>query len=322
MTKPELIKRRSKVWRRFETLIEASKGRHQKSLDGDEVVEYSDLLRDISHDLAKVRSHDWGDDLERYLNDLVVRGHNRFYRSPPGRMSAAFKFFAFGFPVLLRANAGYFWVATALLFVPGVVAAVALASDSSLAPRIIPAEMLDMFDEMYSEGVGSGEFVRDDAAMAGYYLWHNGSIAFRCFAAGILLGLGTAFVLVSNGVILGGIAGYIVANDHSERFFTFVVGHGSFELIAIAVAGAAGLVLGHALVRPGQLTVSESLRVRGAVAVRLAAGAGSMILVASFIEGFWSARELPSSVKYTAGAISWALAIAYLLFVGRVRSAA
>ena len=112
----------------------------------------------------------------------------------------------------------------ALLFVPGIVSAIVLASDPSLATRVIPAEQLDLFDEMYSDSMDSSTFVRDDAAMAGFYVWHNGSIAFQCFAMGMLLGLGTIFILVYNGVILGGISGYIVAQGHSERFFGFVVG--------------------------------------------------------------------------------------------------
>lgn len=153
--------------------------------------------------------------------------------------------------------------------------------------------------------------------MAGFYVQHNTSIAFQCFALGFFLGLGTIYVLLSNGIQLGTVAGYVIAQGHGERFLGFVVSHSSFELTAIVVAGAAGLVLGHAIVAPGPLPRGECLKKRGRVAVELALGAAAMLFVAAMIEGFWSAQPFAPAVKYAAATLLWLLVIGYLALAGR-----
>jgi uncharacterized membrane protein SpoIIM required for sporulation len=158
---------------------------------------------------------------------------------------------------------------------------------------------------------------RMESAMAGHYVYNNISIAFRCFALGIFLGLGTVYVLVFNGIALGTFAGYVIAQGHGENFLSFVVSHGSFELTAIVISGAAGLILGHGIVAPGRLSRSQSLRRRGLVAVQLVMGAGAMLAVAALIEAFWSPSPLHPMVKYIGGGVLWMVVFAYLAFAGR-----
>ena len=106
--------------------------------------------------------------------------------------------------------------------------------EPSLAHRVLPGTALYNMEEMYSRDFGEGE--RQDAAMAGFYVRHNTGIAFQCFALGFFLGLGTIYVLLSNGIQLGTVSGYVIAQGHGERFLGFVCGHSSFELTAIVVA--------------------------------------------------------------------------------------
>ena len=96
-----------------------------------------------------------------------------------------------------------------------------------------------------------------------------------------------------------------------------MISHGSFELTAIAVAGGAGLMLGNALIHPGQRTRMESLKVRGLEAVQIAAGAAVMLLIAAFIEAFWSPLAVPAMLKYVVGSSLWLLVFCYLAFAGR-----
>jgi len=71
--------------------------------------------------------------------------------------------------------------------------------------------------------------------MAGFYANHNGGIALKCFAGGILAGIVTVLLLIYNGIrSWAPVSGYLIGKGHSERFLSFVVSHGSFELVAIA----------------------------------------------------------------------------------------
>jgi uncharacterized membrane protein SpoIIM required for sporulation len=267
--------------------------------------------------LATVRSRDWGRDLERYLNDLVARGHNNFYRSPPGRPREMLRFLTEGFPRLLRANAAYFWVSFVLFTLPGAICGVLVSRDPAWAGRVIPGHVLLSIEDMYSGELPKGDRGEFAAGMAGFYVNHNVGIAFKCFATGIFFGVGSIVALVYNSVFLGTITAYLLALGHGDRFLSFVISHGSFELTAIVVAGAAGLVIGHSLVHPGRLTRAQALRERGLVGVKLALGSAAMLGVAAIIEAFWSPSGAPTLAKYIVGSLLWVLVILYLSFAGR-----
>ena len=84
--------------------------------------------------------------------------------------------------------------------------------------------------------------------MAGFYVYNNVGIAFRCFATGVLFGAGSLFFLIYNGLVTGTVAGYVMSAGHGGNIWTFMCGHAPFELTAIVIAGGAGLEMGYALV--------------------------------------------------------------------------
>ncbi len=185
-----------------------------------------------------------------------------------------------------------------------------------LAARVLPVQQLDQLEEMY-ESAEFNDFGTERATMGGFYVYNNVGIALRCFALGVLLGTGTVYVLLTNGIFIGAATGYVVGMGHGDNFLSFIVSHGSFELTAIAVAGGAGLMLGDAIVHPGARSRIDSLRTRGLEAVQIASGAAVMLMVAAMIEAFWSPAPIPAQIKYTAGGLLWLLVILYLTLAGR-----
>jgi uncharacterized membrane protein SpoIIM required for sporulation len=319
MKRSTFITQRTPAWRRFEGWLARTESGSVSGLSAEDVFAFSQEFRGLCHDLAIVRSRGFGRDLDRHVNDLVVRGHSVLYGAPAGQAHAAGRFLASGFPRLLRAHASYFLLALALFVLPALASGIVVGRNSALAARVLPGAELERLDEMYSEpspeqknAVPSTPF-----GMTGFYVWNNAGIAFRCFATGIFLGLGTLYYLVFNGIFLGTVAGFLVDHGHSERFFSFVVGHGAFELTAIVVSGAAGLRIGHAVVHPAPFSWSESLRIRGRDGAQLALGAGAMLVVAACIEACWSPLPIPPAIKYAAGGAFWIFVIAYFLFAGR-----
>lgn len=342
MNKRQFLRQRRPAWKRFERLVERLERLSIRKLPAAEVSEFSTLFRELSNDLAIIRSRAWGQALVSYLNNLVVRGHSSFYSAPPGNAAYAVRFLTTEFPRLFRANFGYFLTAAILFFVPGAISWAVIQNNPSLASRIIPNEVLDQFDAMYAsdsepsageaeegEGTAADEegdsiwqsgFAEERTAMAGFYVYNNVGIALACFARGVLLGVGTVYTLIFNGIFIGAIGGYILAQGHGERFLSFIISHGSFELTAIAVAGGAGLILGNALIHPGQRTRLESLRVRGLEAIQIAAGAAVMLGIAALIEAFWSPSGVPALWKYIVGTFLWILVFLYLGLAGRGRT--
>jgi uncharacterized membrane protein SpoIIM required for sporulation len=156
-----------------------------------------------------------------------------------------------------------------------------------------------------------------DIFMFGFYIKNNISVAFRCFAGGMVIGIGTLLVLFFNGMFMGSIAGHLTRLDYVDTFYPFVVGHGSFELTAIVFSGAAGLRLGYSILNPGQLSRLDALREAGRDVVPMLYGIVLMLIIAAFLEAFWSSStSLSIEVKYTVGAVLWALVLLYS-FSGR-----
>jgi uncharacterized membrane protein SpoIIM required for sporulation len=315
MNKQTFLRERGPSWKRFELLLGRAEAPGKPRLGSEEVSELSELFRALCYDLAQVRSRDWSSSLERYLNDLVVRGHGAFYGGRPRPRGRVLSFLSGGFPRRLRENHVFFWVSLALFAVPLAVSWAVVVNEPSLAHRVLPGTALYTMEQMYSRDFEEGE--RQDAAMAGFYVRHNTSIAFQSFALGFFMGLGTVYVLLSNGIQLGTVAGYVIGKGHGERFLGFVCGHSSFELLAIVVSGTAGLILGHAILAPGSLSRAESLKERGRVAVELALGAAAMLFVAAMIEGFWSAQKLPLGIKSLVATLLWIACAGYLGLAGR-----
>jgi len=324
MNKREFVKQREPAWKRFEGLLAKLSRTSTKKVKSKEVKEFSRLFRELANDLAIVRSRRWGEDLDKFLNHLLARGYDAFYRAPPGVLQRGIEFLLGGFPRLLRANIWYFVTSCVLFFLPLGISWAVVQNDPTKATSVVPEAQLQMMKSMYKKRDNESEkdwALRSSEArsmMAGYYINHNTSIAFRAFAVGILLGVGTVYTLLFNGIMLGVISGYVCAEADPDRFLSFVIMHGAFELTAIAVAGAGGLMLGNTFLHPGQRTRWEALKVRGMEAIQIAIGAGVMLFIAALIEGFVSPSPvIPSGLKYLAGAILWILVALYFVLAGR-----
>jgi hypothetical protein len=137
-----------------------------------------------------------------------------------------------------------------------------------------------------------------------------------------LAGVGTAWFLGANGLILGAVAGYLTQAGFSETFWSFVAGHSSFELVAIMLSGAAGFRLGLAVIAPGNRSRKAALVAAAKPAVRVMYGAAVLFLIAAFVEAFWSPlTELGYTTKVAVGIAGWLALAAYFLLAGRSRAA-
>jgi uncharacterized membrane protein SpoIIM required for sporulation len=89
------------------------------------------------------------------------------------------------------------------------------------------------------------------------------------------------------------------------------------ELSCIFIAGGAGLLIGSALLMPGNLSRADALKSRGKQAVRLMMGIAVLLILAAIIEGFISPAPIPAAIKYSVAAITGIALYSYLLLAGR-----
>lgn len=317
MKKQDFISNRLERWNRLTKLLARLETSGASKMEDHELDEFVHLYRIACSDLARARSEELGDDVEDYLNVLVARAHKQFHPPKPPQMRTVRRFFKRDFPRAVRAKKGYVFAAAALFSVPILLTTLAVIENPARAYLLTDPEQLEALTDAYATGHQGGRSEDQDSLMAGYYVNNNIGVAFRCFATGIFFGIGSAFFLVINGILGGAVGAYICLSGYSESFLSFVIGHGAFELTAIVLSGAIGLEMGMLLVNPGQRTRLEALKRFGPHMITVILGAAAMLVIAAFIEGFWSPSSAPASVKFTVGAFLWALVIAYLSLAGR-----
>lgn len=315
-----------RTWQRYDAIL-TDLGRRRNSkkrlLSADVYYDLPALYRRICQHCAIARQRNYSPNLVEALQRRVQAGHERLYSSRGAFFWRILEFFWVTFPVQLRRHWRHFWLATALFYVPAFAFGLACYLDSSLIYSILPESQVHEMQQMYDPGGGhvgrSAERASDtDLMMFGFYIYNNTGIGFRTFAMGMLAGLGTVFTLAYNGLVIGGVAGHLTQLGFIETFWGFVSGHGSFELTAICISGAAGLRLAQPLYAPGRYSRLEAFRLAGRDSIQLVMGAGTMFFIAAFIEAFWSSSTgLPLAVKYAVAAALWLLVIAYLYFGGR-----
>ncbi len=314
------------AWDQYRRLLETLEGgRSGDRAQGEGSVDldrFPHLYRQVCGHYALACSRGYSPGLSSDLHDLVRRGYCQVYRRRPRLIQPALTFMASHFPRTLRRHALLFWLAMALLFAPMLGMGLATHADGEVIYSLIEATQVAELEAMYDPsnprpGRGVERQADTDFAMFGFYVMNNVGIGFRSFAGGLILGLGSAFILLFNGSYIGAAAGHLTRLDYGTTFWPFVAGHAPYELTAIAISGAAGLLLGKALLVPGNRTRLAALRVNARDAILLVGGASIMLLLAAVVEAFWSSGPAPAPVKYGVGVAGWLLLGLYLTLAGR-----
>jgi uncharacterized membrane protein SpoIIM required for sporulation len=320
LTEAAFAERRRLDWTELDTLVKKVATRGLAKLPPAELARIAPLYRDVCADLARAEASRYSAPLVSFLHSLTAASHTTLYGAHAKRRAfvratarAAFE----AFPRAVRAHKGAVLIAAALFFLPFVGGVVASLLHPDFAYRIVPEATLGPLTEAYARGFDEARGGGVDAQMAGFYVNNNVGIALRCFALGVFGGVGSAFYLVENGLSIGAILGYVAAHGAGDNIVTFVVGHGSFELGAIVLAGGAGLSMGWAIVAPGDKTRTASLQAAARDVATIVFGAAVMLLIAASIEGFWSGSIVPAAVKRGVGLVLFLLVMLYLTLAGR-----
>ncbi|HXG86291.1 MAG TPA: stage II sporulation protein M [Pyrinomonadaceae bacterium] len=310
------IDNRKNNWERLEDLLALTDMLSLRGLSKAEVREFGELYRRAASDLAIARSETRDPKLINYLNSLVIRAHGKIYRADSSGASIVWQFFTRDFPQAFRRSLRYTVLAFTVFMLFGLASFLLCYTDANFAERIglddirIAAQNNQQWWLNLNEANQIG---------ASDILTNNIRVTFIAFAYGAIFGVGTLYVLITNALSIGGVLGvcYKTNPEFGAALVTFMVGHGVIELSCIFFCGGAGMMLGYALINPGDLTRGEALKKRGLEAVRVVFGAACLLVVAGIIEGFLSPSNLPPVVKYLTGILTGIAMYSYLFFVGR-----
>lgn len=310
------IEERKNNWERLEDLLAILDAASLRGLSKMEVREFGELYRRAATDLAIARAETRDPQLVNYLNSLVIRAHGKIYRAESQGVDLLWSFFAKDLPQTFRDNFRYIFLAFAVFTGFGIASFILCYNDFGFAETLglgqfrIAAQndrqwwkSLNEYNQIGASGI----------------LTNNILVSFIAFAYGALFGIGTIYVLIKNGLIIGGVLGvcYKANPAFGNALVEFMVGHGVIELSCIFIAAGAGMMIGYSIVNPGDLTRGQALKKKGIEAVKLAIGCASFLVIAGIIEGFLSPSAMPAWIKYTTGIFTGIAMYSYLFLVGR-----
>jgi uncharacterized membrane protein SpoIIM required for sporulation len=316
MSEDHFIEKHKTAWQRLEDLLKLLDGSSLRRLHREEVRELGRIYRRTASDLAIARAESRDPRLINYLNSLVIRAHGRIYQADAQGGSRIKEFFAHELPQTFRRTWRYTAVSFGVFALFSVIGFVGTKYDPEFSELVgVPAS----FREGYIETKTRWWEDLNEANQVGAssIFTHNILVTIYTFAFGALFGVGTIFYLAFNGATIASVLALTYRAGFGNELLTFMVGHGVIELSCIFIAGGAGLLIGSALVLPGDLSRADALKSRGKDAVRLMMGVAVLLVVAGTIEGFISPAPINPKIKFTIAGITGLALYSYLLLAGR-----
>ena len=309
------LERRRPYWLRLEQLVALSGRGSIASLKSTELQELALLYRQSASDLATVREDPASKQLAVYLNQLLGRAHNLIYMGRKTSRRGIWTFYKDIYPQVFRQTFPDTLVAFVLFLAAGIAGFLMGLANPSFTRHFLGPQMIQTIErhEMWTHSIVTVKPMASSAIMT-----NNISVAFSTFALGITAGIGTVWMMLLNGLMMGVVAVACWREGMSLPLWSFVAAHGVLELPAIFIAGGAGLGIAKGLLFPGSLPRRESLVRAGAQSVRLVLGTIPMLLVAGVVEGFVSPTDLRAPLKFL---LAGALAVLLVLYLQRKPSA-
>jgi uncharacterized membrane protein SpoIIM required for sporulation len=313
-------------WAELDRIVSLIERKSVRALDDEALLALPVLYRSALSSLSVARETSLDRALTRYLEQLCTRAYFQIYSVPGNIWRQIGDFFIRGWPEAVRS----LWretIASFLLTLAGTIGGyLIVASDPSWFYAIVPGALVEGRDPSASAASlrqvlymgGQGHPL---AAMATSLFTHNAQIALFAFALGFAFGVPTAMLLLFNGLMLGAFLSIYAAKGLLLPLGGWLMIHGTTELFAIILSGAAGFRIGSAVAFPGRLSRADSAVAAGRTSGAAVTGVVLMLLVAGLLEGIGRQTILADGARYAVAGTVLAAWLAYF-YVPRGRRGA
>lgn len=323
VTAERFVSRRRGAWAAFDGLARRVERQGLGVLPPSEIPVFAGRYREVTADLARARTYGVDGRVIAYLEGLVSAGHNALYRGRGRRRPSVGHYLVRDFPAAVVDSWRQVLAALLLFTVPAAVGYGVIREQPALSERLASPVMIDRAERAEAEIRAGRGYVQTEAelrpVLSAALMANNIRVAFNALVGGILAGILTVLVLMTNGWMLGVAFGVFANHSAAAHLGTFVVAHGVLELSAIFISAAAGFRIAGAIIAPGDRTRRDALVVEGIVAARMIGAVACMLVLAGLIEGLLSTSEAPPVIKVATGGVSGLLLALYLANGARYR---
>lgn len=309
MKEINFIRNNIEKWQRIEDAVE-----DVNCLTPDEIADY---YVEVTADLAFAYTNYPSSRITQYLNGLASALHNSIYGNKRDKRSRFATFWTREVPLTMYAERRLLLLSFAIFALSMAVGIVSQLADPSFCRSILGDQYVDMTIENIAQGKPMDVYASDDEMpMFLSITFNNIVVAFRTFVLGIFTCFGTAYSLFFNGIMLGCFEAFFAQHGLFGQSFLAVFLHGTLEISAIIVAGAAGIALGNGLLFPGTYPRLVALRMGAKRGLKIVVGTVPLFVVAGFIEGFVTRHtELPDELRLLVIGLSAAFVTFYFIIL-------
>jgi uncharacterized membrane protein SpoIIM required for sporulation len=312
----EFIRARKNAWAQLQIFLEKARRLSLARVPLDVFREGSALYRQTVADLAYARMCFPDHPVVRELEQLVGHAHSLLYQAGRAKSRSWTEFWRETWPVRVREAARPILLATGIFWASAILGFFLTARNPVLESFFISPPMREA---IASKRLWTESLTRTAPAASSGIAVNNINVSLLTWGLGLTFGIGTVWLLVFNGVMLGAISAACLRAGMLLPLTEFVVAHGSLELPAIWISGGAGLLMAQAMLFPGRYSRRVELRLKGRSSVQIIVGIVPLLLVAGAIEAFVSPSNIPGVTKALLGLSLAVVLIAYIVARGNPR---
>jgi uncharacterized membrane protein SpoIIM required for sporulation len=308
-------------WSRFADRVERLNRQGSRALRKLGSTELGSLIDDyqvLIADLARARSMGADHATVAQLNRIAVAGHNLLYGQMRRQTKSAPAHWFGSFAAAARRHGWAVALSMTMFFGAALASYIAVLINPPLGYELLDDSFIE-FDPASTENLHNIPSLARPV-VSSTIIANNIQVTFLAFGLGLTAGIGTTVLLIFNGIHLGSVAGWMTLHGKQRALWGWIMPHGGTELLAIALAGAAGYLLAAAIVAPGLVRRSTALKNIGSDALTIELGCMVMLVIAGLIEGFVSpsAIDYPSRIVVLGASLAlWAI---YFLSAGRKKA--
>lgn len=309
-------KEREHIWKELERLIAKGEGRGLKALNDEEMIALPVLYRGALSSLSVAREISLDQSVVSYLESLSARAYFLVYGTRTTVRKRVAEFFIKHWPEAVAKLWKETLANSAIVFIFALTAYFLILGNSDWFYSLTPQGLMgDRTPTASTEHLRSTLYHDAGAEGLGFFsarlFTHNSGVAILSFALGFALCLPTAFLMGYTGTMLGGFMALFASRGLGVEAGGWLFIHGTTEIFAIILAGAAGFHIGLAVAFPGDRNRFDAAVDAGRTGATVLGGVIIMLAFAGLLEGF--GRQLINStpVRYSVGTIMLALWMAY-----------
>jgi len=287
----QFIENNEEDWRRLESLLV------NPNKDADQLLR---LFEKVSGDLAYARTFYPNRSVRLYLNNLTQKVLNSIdTRKSNFKFSDIVHFYRHELPSIVYESRNAFYTSLFVFLVSMAIGAISSAHVPEFANIILGDRYVEMTEDNINEGDPMAVYKdMEEGSMFMAITINNIRVSFLCFILGFIAGIGTIYILISNGIMVGVFQYFFYQKGLFLTSFLTIWIHGTIEISAIIIAGAAGIILGNGMLFPKSYDRNISLLLSSKKALKIILGIVPLFVIAGFLESFVTRlTELPMVVK-------------------------